>query len=188
MIGALVAGITGSGGASLSSYESIATATGTGSSGTITFTPIPSGFKHLQIRGIFQDDLGYTGLSIRANSDTGSNYSWHRLFGEPGGSASGQASGGATQTAINTGVNGGPTGATELGVAIIDVLDYGSTTKNKTFRNSMGVSSSNASYNYISVNSGLWQSTSAITSISLIVSGANFRTTTSFALYGIKEA
>ena len=46
MIGALVAGITGSGGAVLSSYESIATASGTGSSTTINFSSIPSGFKH----------------------------------------------------------------------------------------------------------------------------------------------
>jgi hypothetical protein len=188
MIGALVAGQVGSGGAVLSSYESIATASGTGSSGTITFSGIPSTFKHLQIRGIFNDSLGYSTLRIQINSDTGSNYSWHRLFGEPGSSASGQAQGGATQTAIIPGTNGGPTGDTEMGAIIADFLDYGSTTKNKTVRTFSGVASTTSAYNYVAVSSGLWMSTSAITSISLFVSGANWRTNTTFALYGIKEA
>jgi hypothetical protein len=188
MIGALVAGITGSGGAVASSYESIATATGTGSSGTITFSSIPSTFKHLQIRGIFNDSLGYSTLRIQMNGDTGSNYSWHRLFGEPSSSASAQAQGGATQTAIIPGTNGGPTGNTEMGAIIADFLDYGSTTKNKTVRTFSGVASATSAYNYVAVSSGLWMSTSAITSISLFVSGANWRTNTTFALYGIKEA
>jgi hypothetical protein len=186
MIGALVAGQVGSGGAVLSSYESIATATGTGSSGTITFNSIPSTFKHLQIRGIFQPS-SYAGNRIQFNGDTGSNYAWHRLFGESASSASGQSSGGATQTAIIPSLGGGAN-TDETSVAIIDILDYGSTSKNKTLRFFGGTASSNSLYDYVLVNSGLWMSTSAINSISLFVNSVNWTTKTTFALYGIKEA
>jgi len=172
----------------IASFESITSASGTGSSGTITFSSIPSTYTHLQVRGIFQDSLGYSIIKIQLNGDTASNYSWHRLYGEPGSSASGQASGAATQTSISPGPNGGPTGTTEMGVAVIDLLDYASTSKNKTIRFFGGVASTNSSYNYIAVSSGLWQSTSAINSVTLFVSGANWTTTTTFALYGIKAA
>lgn len=186
----MILGILASAGgaAATASYESIATATGTGSSGTITFSSIPSTYTHLQVRGIFQDSLGYSIIKIQLNGDTGSNYSWHRLFGEPSSSASGQASGAATQSSISPGPNGGPTGTTEMGVAVIDLLDYASTSKYKTIKFFGGVASTSSAYNYIALSSGLWQSTSATTSLTLFVTGANFTTTTTFALYGIKAA
>ena len=77
------------------SYESIATFT-LGSSTTVTFSSIPSTYKHLQIRylarsartGAATDDL-----AIRLNSDSGANYARHRLFGDGASvTASGQTS------------------------------------------------------------------------------------------------
>ena len=58
------------------SFDSIASATGTGSSGTITFSSIPQTYKHLQIRGIGRLDVVTGGVStrIRLNGDTTSNY------------------------------------------------------------------------------------------------------------------
>lgn len=185
MIGALVAGITGSGGASLSSYESIATVSGTGSSGTITFSSIPSTFKHLQIRAIGRDTTAATtrSIDVRVNSDTGSNYARHLLNGN--GTAV-SATGADTVSAMDFGlVTGASAAANTMGVLIVDVLDYASTSKYKTFRVFNGEDRNGAGNIYI--NSGLWMSTSAITSISFIVSTA-WTTSTTFALYGIKEA
>jgi hypothetical protein len=171
---------SGAGGAA-SSYESIATATGTGSSGTITFSSIPATFTHLQIRGIAFDGAA-NNIYIRANGDTGTNYSRHRLFGQ-GTAAS--TTGSATQGQIDTGLYAGYT-TNIMSAWIIDLLDYASTSKYKTFRGLAGYDQNGAGA--IDIFSGLWQSTSAVTSISLIDSAGNFNTQTTFALYGIKAA
>jgi len=189
MIGALVAGITGSGGASLSSYESIATATGTGSSGTVSFTVIPTGFKHLQIRYIARSSFASTGanpIRIQFNSDTGANYAHHYLRAfEPGGvSASGST--GATRIQL-TDVIPEANDTNIVGAGIVDILDYGSTTKNKTVRGFAGFAGG-ATYSTSLVGSGVWLSTSAITRIDLIINSQNWLSASSFALYGIKES
>jgi hypothetical protein len=165
----------------VASFESIATLNGTGSSGTITFSSIPSTYTHLQIRGMAYDGAA-NNVYLRANGDTGTNYSRHRLFGN--GSAV-SATGSATQAQIDTGMYGGYT-TNIMSVWTIDLLDYASTTKYKTFRGLAGYDQNGAGA--ISVFSGLWQSTSAVTSISLIDSAGNFNTQTTFALYGIKAA
>jgi hypothetical protein len=191
--GGLSAGAYGWGALSAAggAFESIATATGTGSSGTITFSSIPSTFKHLQIRGIWRTT--YTGnpdfiCAITANSDTGSNYAWHNLEGN-GSSVS--ASGGASDTRIlSTRFAASSVASNTLGAIVIDILDYGSTTKYKTFRLFGGVDDNNvAPATKIHVRSGLWLSTSAINSISFTtIGGDNWTTQTTLALYGIKEA
>ena len=191
MIGALVAGITGSGGASLSSYESIATATGTGSSGTITFSSIPSTFKHLQIRGIARSDGATTTntyLTLQFNGDTATNYAMHYLRGD---GTTATALGVVTLASIqlrnglirNNGL------ASTMSVYVIDILDYAATTKNKTVRSFDGVEENNTNaQSVLEIASGLWLNTNAISSISVNSYSGNFTTATTFALYGIKEA
>lgn len=168
-----------------SSYESIATATGTGSSGTITFSSIPGTFKHLQIRGIARNASAAVGSSssiVRLNSDSANNYAYHLLYGNGSTvTASGAAN---TQAYIAEIARSGNTNAVLSGI-IIDILDYASTSKNKTIRVFNGYDDNGAGF--IGVSSGLWMSTSAITSISIVDSN-NLTSTTTFALYGIKEA
>lgn len=173
--GAVAAGIV--------SFESIATATATGSQTTLTFNSIPGTFKHLQIRGIADDTVGYE-VGLQFNSDTAGNYTRHRMTG-----------GGATTTSSgNTGMgridiifdmaNGA---GTTFAVAITDILDYTSTTKNKTVRSFSGFDKNGSGD--VSIMSGVWLSTSAITRIDIVNGGPiNFRSGTTFALYGIKES
>jgi len=49
---------------------------GSGGSATISFTSIPSTYKHLQIRGIARNTSGsgFNKMNIRFNSDSGSVY------------------------------------------------------------------------------------------------------------------
>ena len=187
MIGALVAGITGSGGASLSSYESIATATGTGSSGVITFSGIPSTFKHLQIRGLMRtDEAGATETNcyIQVNGATGSSYAYHWLRGN---GTTAAAAGAASQTFTFPGnATGAAATASVMGVFVADILDYGSTTKNKTLRYFAGYDLNGSGE--VRVSSGLYNATTAISSIEIKTSSGNWTTATTFALYGIKEA
>lgn len=168
------------------SFESIATATGTGSSATITFSSIPSTFKHLQIRYVGRTDNSASSRNyyIRLNSDSGANYAYHRLYGD--GSVVG-AEGYASQTEAYcfSSMPGALAGTNTMGVAITDLLDYSSSTKNKTLR-TLHAFDNNGSGN-INLSSGLWMSTSAVTSITIVMANGNWTTASTFALYGIKE-
>jgi hypothetical protein len=184
VIGAITAGLFGTGVPPVtSSYESIATASGNGSSATLSFTSIPSGFKHLQIRGIGRDTSGSSGnnpATITFNSDTGANYDSHLLYGL------GSSAGGAASTSRNNLYWIGEfVGTADLfGAIVIDILDYTDTNKNKTVR-SFGAFDSNGG-GRIDYTSGLWRNTSAITRIDITVGASNWANNTQFALYGIK--
>ena len=171
---------------SLTSYESIATVTvGSGGQSSIDFTSIPSTYKHLQIRYISRNNraVNWDSLSVRLNSDTGSNYAYHLLVGE--GSGSGVSVGQANQTSMATCYQTGSTAASNIfGVGVIDLLDYTNTNKFKTVR-ALGGNDLNGS-GAILFGSGLWRSTSAVTSISLFSASVNFVQHSQFALYGIK--
>ena len=162
-------------------YESIASAAGTGSSNTITFTSIPSTFKHLQIRLNALSTGAADWISIRVNGDTTSaNYYSHRLTGSGSGTPSSAAQG--SQPYLKYSLVNGST--SYPAAAIIDVLDYQKTNKYKTFRTLSG-SDKNGSGDII-FTSGLWLQTTAINQIEIILDSSNFTTASSFALYGIK--
>jgi hypothetical protein len=170
------------GGAAAGDYESIASASGTGSSGTITFSSIPSTYKHLEIRQISRVSVVASDCNLRFNSDTGSNYSWHRLMGN--GSAASAAAG-----VSNTYIELPATSYSSLlsnvyGTSVTSILDYADTNKFKTVR-SLGGFEDNSS-GLVLFCSGNWRSTSAVTSISLITGSGSWTTDTRFALYGIK--
>ena len=157
------------------SYESIATVSDSGSS-VVTFSSIPSTYKHLQIR-CFSTPSGATYNYLRLNSDTGTNYSFHQLTGD--GSTAG-AAGGATQNLVY--INN--YSSTQPAVAIIDILDYQNTNKNKTIRSLAGVDSNGAGY--VQFRSGAWYNTAAVSTVTITVDGGSYSTGSSFALYGIK--
>jgi len=177
-----------------SSYESIASATGTGSSGTITFSSIPSTYASLQIRFTARVSSGGEttpiGLYFLLNGDTGSNYTQHDLSGN---GATASATGYNTSSVggepfLKRSVAGSAMTSDIVGVGIIDILDYASTTKAKTVRSISGLNFNTASTNeIILLQSNLWTSTSAINSITIKTGGGqNFATSTVVSLYGIK--
>ena len=167
-----------------SSYESIATATGTGSSGTITFSSIPSTYKHLQIRSNFIGTSAGGSLLVRCNGDTGANYAYHFIEGL---GSSITVSGGASSANAYFGFYSNGVSATYPSTSIVDVIDYASTTKTKTLRAFNGCDINGAvNTGQVSLNSVMWNNTAAITSISLLINVASYTTSSTFALYGIK--
>jgi len=106
--------------AALGAYESIESFTvGSGGQSTITFSVIPSTYKHLQIRGIANSQFDGNLLVRLGNGsvDTGSNYSWHQVYGIGSGSGGTSAGANATQMYCTS-----LTSATSIyGVAIIDI-------------------------------------------------------------------
>ena len=169
------------------SFESIATLSGTGSSGTISFTSIPSTYKHLQIRAIARENSGAgpndTFLGLSFNGDYTSNYATRYLNGD---GTSTSASGSGSYPRIFPGIaaqNNAP--ANVMGVFVLDLLDYASTNKYKTTRSLMGFDKNTGGS--ITMTSGLWLSTSAINQIDIYSKdGQSFTTSTTIALYGIK--
>jgi hypothetical protein len=168
-------------GAPAGAFESIATATGNGSSGTITFSSIPGTYKHLQVR-LQVIASGGGGQSIRFNSDTGNNYARHNV----GGNGSSVFAGGTASTNMIT--IGDDSAATNLATMIVDIHDYASTTKNKTIRSFFGHDRNGAGSVYLY--SGVWLNTGAVTSLSLGQGNfsGTFDTGTIASLYGIKGA
>ena len=165
------------------SYESIATSTVAASETSIIFTSIPNTYKSLQIRYLAKrnDALNTSTCSIQFNSDTATNYVIHEVNGNGTAAA---ASANTARTAIGTQYVTGTTPTNIWGVGIIDILDYASTTKNKTVKSFSG-GDVNGVGGIVVVGSGLWLSTSAITSITLAV-GSNWVNGSTFALYGTK--
>ena len=184
-----ILGIIASGnwaGANASSYYSIATAVGTGSSGTITFSSIPSTYTHLQIRGIARSDRTAgtgAGMPITLNGDGAANYSSHRLYGD---GATASATGASNRSAlIDDDITADNQTANVYEVFIIDILDYANTNKYKTARALWGFDNNGSGS--IRLLSGNWRNTNAVTSISFTLAGSNFKTPTQIALYGIKS-
>jgi len=182
MLNSLIGIIASSGGVtSTNSYESIATVTvGAGGSSTISFSSIPSTYQHLQLR-IAGSSNAVNNFRMRFNSDTGSNYAVHQLLGT---GAAASASGSASQTSINL-VYDNKADVSFPAVALVDVLDYANTNKNKTVRSLAG-SEQNTNDGLIMFRSGLWMNTVAISSISIFLDSGSYNQYSSFALYGIK--
>jgi hypothetical protein len=154
---------------------------GAGGQSSISFTSIPSTYKHLQIRGLALAAQVNQGYFLQMNSDTAANYNSHYVYGD-GSSATAAAN--ATWGGINVAFTSPSTSyATAF---VVDILDYASTDKNKTVRSLQG-SDANGS-GYIGLNSGLWRNTAAITSLTIreLLVGGNINQYSSFALYGIK--
>jgi hypothetical protein len=165
-------------------FESIATVTVIGSNVTsITFSSIPSTYTHLQIRGILVS--GHSANNpVRFNSDTGNNYTWHQTQGD-GASATVYAV--APGDRIPWGLNSG--NSSYPFATIIDILDYANTNKYKTVRTLSGNDGTGDGSSRIGLYSGVWMSTSAVTSIVLTNDGGStIQPNSHFALYGIKEA
>jgi hypothetical protein len=164
------------------SFDAIGTTAPSGVA-TVTFSSIPSTYKHLQIR--INAILASAGQSVylRFNGvSTAGAYKNHGLYGN--GASAGASGGGPTSAlyAVTGWISGSVT--THPNVGIIDILDYANTNKNKTIR-SLNGADNNSTGGSIELSSGMWINTNAITSIE-VYAGANYNSGTTIDLYGIK--
>jgi hypothetical protein len=170
-------------------FVSLATVTASGSQSTLTFSSIPQTYASLQIRGITRDSSGSGHLlTLRFNADSGSNYAYHMLVGGGAGTVSALGYTGQSRIAISDQPQDGDFAANIFAPFVCDIHDYISSTKNKTVRSFCGKNGGAASYmEKVSLMSGVWLNTNAVTSITL-VSDANWVAGSTFSLYGIKGA
>jgi hypothetical protein len=159
-----------------STYTPIATQTLSSSAASVTFSSIPSTYTDLVLVTAAPSVGG--GISIatmRFNGDTTTNYSCTRLSGDGTSAASDRDSG--------TGITSGLTYPGQY-TQIWMIQNYSNTTTYKTCISKAAVAQSLIRYGV-----GLWRSTAAINSLTIIDgTGTNYATGSTFTLYGIASA
>jgi hypothetical protein len=160
-------------------FESIATATGPGTS--ITLSSIPATYTHLQVRINWARNSGNSTINMQINGDTtAGNYTNTYMFATN--TSLSATSDNSDDRIRNIGTAYG--GPTARGSAVMEILNYRNTGMWKAVRTvSGGLSTSNSNATYAT---GLYMSTSAITSLTFTIGGDTFNSDTQIALYGIK--
>jgi hypothetical protein len=160
--------------------EPIATTLLSSGQATVTFSNIPQGYKHLQIRGIAKTVSNDQGIFLQLNGDAATNYSSHLLYGN-GTSA-------VAQSNVSTwdGMYSAPAFSSQFTGFVIDILDYANTGKFKAIRSFSGVDNNGSGYSVFA--SAHWRNTAPITSITFkeVLANSNFTQHSRFSLYGIK--
>lgn len=177
------------GGGASGSFEHIQTIYGNNSSLSLTFSSIPSTYKHLQIRYVARTDGGSSAGSLlefrlRFNGDTGNNYYSHGVMGN-GSSVFAPDAYQATYYYVNGGYHGSAMDSNSYVAGICDISDYASSTKNKPVKTLIGGTAVQDSRTGLM--SGVWNSTAAINSITTFQDGNYpFSSQSRFSLYGLK--
>ncbi len=170
-------------------YELIGTVMLGSISASVTFSGIPQSYKHLQLRvtSRLSGSATFGVVQAQFNSDIGSNYSIHRLLNIGNQPSSAASAGNLSQTSVRAAyVTSADHTGSAFGAGYMDILDYSSTIKNKVTRSLSGFYSASVSYQGLSLDSGAWLNTAAISSITLTPTAASFAVGSRFSLYGIK--
>jgi hypothetical protein len=165
-------------------YIRISGDTNGGTPTSVTISSIPSTYKHLRL--IISANLNSSSqeIFIRFNSDTASNYAWGETKGTNG---TATWNGGSSDSVMYTG--GGKLFASfEHSYIIMDLYHYANTNFYKTafFSSDESVTNSAGGGGEINKNVGIWKSTSAVSSITFLVTSDSFDSY-SYALYGVND-
>ena len=143
-------------------------------------------FQHFQIRLVTRTNRAANEdpLGIRFNGDSGNNYVTHLLYGSGSSVASATSiPGGPFNYLIPAYVGAANNTANAFSGLVIDILDPFETAKNKTVRCLWATPAGNL----VGIDSGLWMSGAAITSITLFPGiGSALLQGSRFSLYGLK--
>lgn len=122
-------------------------------------------------------------MSMRMNSDTGNNYSDHLVYGD---GSTVQTDRNSTYGTINIQrVASDNLSASIFSPFVIDILDYTNTNKYKTVRYLGGYDANGSGRSVFG--SGLWQNTSAVTTITLDSPySSSYNQYSRFTLYGVR--
>ena len=164
-----------------STYEPIATTTLGSAASSITFSSIPSTYTDLRLVLVITGMSTANRTGIQFNGDTTSLYSTTRLQGDGA-----TASSTANNTNPNIRITDVNQASTSLQFITLDLFSYAGSTY-KTALAELSNDANGSGYVYRSV--GLYRSTSAITSLNImLLSAGTMSIGTTATLYGIKAA
>lgn len=171
----------------MAAFEAIASTTLSSSASSITFSSIPGTYEHLQLRVYGKTNTtGVTSLNmgLRLNSDTGTNYAWHIIYGDGSGTVVDRQT---SDTQYLFGNFPSQDATNHFGVLITDIVDYASTNKNKTMRSLVGWENNGSGQSWFS--SGLWINTAAVNSLTVRLYGTgDLASGTVASLYGLRSS
>ncbi len=171
-------------------YESIATVTLNGTQGYAEFLSIPATYTHLQVRFIgrsSQAGTARTSISMLLNSvQAGTPYDNQRLFSHSASNVDFTSAANNNRMDVGHTLQDGNT-SNIYSVGIVDIHDYTSTTAFKRLQFFGGWTDATST---ITLGSGQWRSTSAVTAVAFSIenNGFNWASGSTFSLYGIKGA
>ena len=164
-------------------YEAIATQTLGSAAATVTFSSIPSTYTDL----VLVCNFGTTSVSpspsltLQFNGDTGTNYSMTNLRGNGTSAASSRQTSATAMNFTYFDAN------TIIEIVTANIMNYSNTTTYKTALGRGNSTSTTAPGTQASV--GLWRSTSAINSITVLLDTATtYLAGSTFNLFGVKNA
>jgi len=168
-----------------SDYELLETVVLASDTEGLIFENISQDYKHLEIRWVAKSNstgASTTDLLTRLNNSSISGQAYHSLTGN-GSSVTSSAVSSTTLISVGE-MDQNSTNTNIWSSGVISLLDYASTSKNKTVRAFTGTLSNDE---YVQLNSGLFPSTNAVTGLAFLASGSDlFLTGSRFSLYGIK--
>lgn len=174
-------GIVAASGLSAGALELIQTTILASSTSSVTISSIPSTYRHLQLRILTRDSANsFDYMVFRLNGDSGNNYARHLLRGN------GTSLFSSANTTLSNGFLGTIANNTNtFSATIADILNYSSTTSNKTIRS---LSGQHSTTNMIGLYSGLWMNTAAVNSLTVTSNNGSvsFVAGSRFSLYGIR--
>jgi len=141
------------------------------SAASVTFSSIPATYRDLVLVMSGTTSVGATDVSLRFNSDTGSNYSRVVMYGLSGSAAS--------TSSTNTSLFIGNNQTTSQFNVVASIMDYSAADKHKTV-----LSRSNQADGLVGAWAGRWANTAAITSVEARVA-VTFVAGTTLSLYGV---
>ena len=158
-------------------YVPLATQTPGSAVSSVTFSSIPSGYTDLVL--VCNFTAGATNFSTRVNGDTGTNYSYTRLYGTGSSAASSNSSN--DNVGITSNISNSSSNPTQM---IVQFQNYSNTTTNKTALMRFGDASA-----IVFAVVGLWRNTAAITSLTVYSTSAQtIPAGSTFTLFGVKNA
>lgn len=159
---------------------------GNGSTGTKTFSSIPSTFRALRLDWLVRSSVSATSanLNLQINGDTSAIYDRQHLSATATTPAATES---LAQTSATVGIVAGDTSASGCpGTGQLTICDYAATVFNKHGESVFSYKTSNSSGGFSLRLSGFeWRSTAAISSLTLALSSGNYMTGSKLRLYGI---
>ena len=163
-------------------FDLLETTTLATSASSVTFSGLGaySDYKHLQIRMVAKMSSTTESYAVLGFNGVTGNYAIHRLEGD-GSTVISTADTGPSRQWIGYLPLSSDTGV--FASAVIDILDFSSSSKNTTSRSFFGL---NKAYSRIALNSGLFKQTDAVTAVNIHTNSSSFGIGSRFSLYGVK--